>query len=612
MDLDRNVVIETSTGPTLVILSATQGPAGPAGADGDGAGNAVTVAVGTVTALAPNATPTVTNSGTSADAVFDFGIPAGAAGADGAQGPQGPKGDTGDTGAAGATGATGSTGSQGPQGPKGDTGAAGADGSQGPQGIQGATGSTGPKGDTGDQGIQGPIGLTGADGAQGIQGPKGDTGAAGADGATGPKGDTGDQGIQGPQGPSGGSTNWRGAWSSASTYAVYDAVSYLGSSYIATASSTNAIPSTTPADWQLLAQAGADGATGATGADGSQGPQGIQGVAGTAGSDGAAATVAVGTVTTGAAGSSAVIVNAGTSSAATLNFTIPKGDKGDTGSTGTAGTPGTPGTAATVAVGTVTTGAAGSSAVVTNSGTSSAAVLDFTIPQGIQGTAGSGGSSGPSMIVPRDLNWHIAVVYPEANGFSTVGMYLGNSSAGATYSQGIDPAGYVYATYPSGTTANTSLGIVSVKSILAGKNPSYRTIYTLLANTNVQCYLGLATYVNATIATSNLLSGGIGFVGFRYFSSADGGNWAAYIGNGTSCTVADTGVAVDTTQMQVFDVIWVAGVPQFYINCVRVAAGISTAYLPGPTEAIGAIAIHANTTTASISSNVFQLYQGAN
>ena len=48
------------------------------------------------------------------------------------------------------------------------------------------------------------------------------------------------------------------------------------------------------------------------------------------------------------------------------------------------------GDAATVTVGTVTTGAAGSSAIVTNSGTSSAAVLNFTIPRGNTGAAGSG------------------------------------------------------------------------------------------------------------------------------------------------------------------------------------------------------------------------------
>lgn len=40
-------------------------------------GPAATIAVGTVTALAPDATPTVVNSGTNLNAVFDFGFPSG-------------------------------------------------------------------------------------------------------------------------------------------------------------------------------------------------------------------------------------------------------------------------------------------------------------------------------------------------------------------------------------------------------------------------------------------------------------------------------------------------------------------------------------------------------
>ncbi len=53
------------------------------------------------------------------------------------------------------------------------------------------------------------------------------------------------------------------------------------------------------------------------------------------------------------------------------------------------------GDAATVSVGTTTTLPAGSSATVTNSGTSSAAVFDFGIPKGADG---SGGASGVSSV----------------------------------------------------------------------------------------------------------------------------------------------------------------------------------------------------------------------
>ena len=145
------------------------------------------------------------------------------------------------------------------------------------------------------------------------------------------------------------------------------------------------------------------------------GEQGPQGDPGPAGADGAAATITVGSVTTGAAGTQASVTNAGTSSAAVLNFTIPRGAKGDKGekgergpqgeqgpagadgadgARGPQGPAGADGAAATIAVGTVTTGAAGSKAIVTNEGTSSAAVFNFTIPQGAKGAKGDKGEKG--------------------------------------------------------------------------------------------------------------------------------------------------------------------------------------------------------------------------
>ena len=198
-------------------------------------------------------------------------------------------------------GPVGPQGPQGPQGPKGDTG------DRGPQGLTGATGPQGPQGLTGPQG---PQGLTGPQGPRGVQGPQGAKGDTGATGATGPAGPTGPQGPTGPKGD-----------------------------------------------------------TGATGPTGPQGP---------------AATITVGTTTTGNPGTNASVTNSGTSSAAVFNFTIPRGN------TGATGPQGPDGDAATIAVGTVTTGAPGTNATVVNSGTSSAAVFDFTIPRGDKGESGSG------------------------------------------------------------------------------------------------------------------------------------------------------------------------------------------------------------------------------
>ena len=112
-----------------------------------------------------------------------------------------------------------------------------------------------------------------------------------------------------------------------------------------------------------------------------QGIQGIQweqwiqweqGIQGEQGVQWDAATITVWTTTTWEPGTNASVTNSGTSSAAVFNFTIPKGAKWDTGNTWTA---------ATISVGSTTTWDAGTSASVVNSWTSSAAVLDFTIPK---------------------------------------------------------------------------------------------------------------------------------------------------------------------------------------------------------------------------------------
>lgn len=83
----------------------------------------------------------------------------------------------------------------------------------------------------------------------------------------------------------------------------------------------------------------------------------------------------------------------------------PKGDDGDQGLPGQQGNPGLQGDAATVAVGSTTTLAPGSSATVTNSGDSAAAVFNFGIPegdagqQGLKGDTGDPGDDGPSVTI---------------------------------------------------------------------------------------------------------------------------------------------------------------------------------------------------------------------
>lgn len=74
------------------------------------------------------------------------------------------------------------------------------------------------------------------------------------------------------------------------------------------------------------------------------------------------------------------------------------GKDGNDGLPGKDGDNGLPGTSATISIGTVETGAAGSQASVINAGTETAAILNFTIPQGLSGDGGSS-SSGCGMFV---------------------------------------------------------------------------------------------------------------------------------------------------------------------------------------------------------------------
>lgn len=115
-------------------------------------------------------------------------------------------------------------------------------------------------------------------------------------------------------------------------YSLNDAVIWQGSSYVSLQGpNAGNTPSFSPTFWGLVAAAGTDGAPGAPGANGATGAMGPSGPSGNA------ATVQVGSVTTAAAGTQASVVNTGTSSAAVLNFTIPQGAQGVPGSGGGSG-----------------------------------------------------------------------------------------------------------------------------------------------------------------------------------------------------------------------------------------------------------------------------------
>jgi hypothetical protein len=267
----------------------------------------------------------------------------GSKGADGAQGPVGP---TGSAGADGAAVNRGYDGCQGPAGPTGSVGGVGPVGSKGDKGDQGVsiqlkgTSATfqllpqngNVQGDAyvvqfdGDLYVWSGTGWVNAGQIIGFAGSKGDTGPVGSTGGTGYQGCKGDVGPTGPAGSKGdkgdtGETTYRGYNGCKGDVGATGPVGSKGDK-------------------------GDTGPVGSTGATGNDGPQGIKGYDGCKGATGPtggtgltgpAGTITVGTLAAGAAGSTPVITNSGTSTAATLNFTIPigytgcKGDKGDTG-----------------------------------------------------------------------------------------------------------------------------------------------------------------------------------------------------------------------------------------------------------------------------------------
>lgn len=335
------------------------------------------------------------------------------------------------------------------------------------------TGSTGGPGQDGQDGVglesitqltADTILVTLTDGS--TQGPF--TLPAGPAGQTGEPGLSGQDGVDGRDGVDGN--------------AGVDGVDGVGIAVITQLDATTArITLTDTSSYDLTLPAGPQGQPGATGETGAAGPAGSaatvsvgtvttgaagssvsinnsgtssaailnftipRGDTGAAGPAGSAATVAVGTITTGAAGSSASITNAGTSSAAVFNFIIPRGDTGATGPAGAA---------ASVAVGTVTTGTAGSSASVSNSGTSSAAVLNFVIPRGDTGATGAAGANGksilyglgnPSSFIGTDGDWYID------NSSETNPVFWGPKAAGAWPASGNSLVGPTGPTGPQGS-----------------------------------------------------------------------------------------------------------------------------------------------------------------
>lgn len=132
----------------------------------------------------------------------------------------------------------------------------------------------------------------------------------------------------------------------------------------------------------------------------------------------------------------------------------PRGIQGEQGERGVQGAQGPAGTAATITIGNVTTSAPGTSASVTNRGTSSAAVLDFVLPKGKDGADGgvtvdeelSSTSTNP---VQNKVIYNALLNKVGTDIFT--GFTLMGATAPITWRQGSQPVGSINASNYTGT-----------------------------------------------------------------------------------------------------------------------------------------------------------------
>lgn len=137
-----------------------------------------------------------------------------------------------------------------------------------------------------------------------------------------------------------------------------------------------------------------------------------------------------------------------------IEVLVDKGVEGAQGPVGPQGPQGPQGTAATVTAGTTTTGLAGTNAIVTNSGTSSAAVFDFTIPRGDTGATGAGVATGGTtgQFLQKASNANYDTTWATITGTL---VYQGSWNASTntpTLTSSVGTNGYYYVVGTSGST----------------------------------------------------------------------------------------------------------------------------------------------------------------
>lgn len=164
------------------------------------------------------------------------------------------------------------------------------------------------------------------------------------------------------------------------------------------------------------------------------------------GDKGDAATITIGDVESG---ETASVTNVGSSTDAIFNFTFPKGDDGD---------------AATIAVGTVTSGA---NASVINAGTSSNAVFNFVLPKGDQGDPGTG----LTLLGQYDTLADLEVAHP--TGQRGNAYFVGDEDEGVVYLWNPDESEWTNVGSLKGAKGDTgATPSFSIGTVTSGQSPA--------------------------------------------------------------------------------------------------------------------------------------------
>lgn len=226
---------------------------------------------------------------------------------------------------------------------------------------------------------------------------------------------------------------------------------------------------------------------------------------GSVGATGSAATITVGSTTTGAAGSSASVSNSGTSSAAVLDFTIPRGD---TGATGSAGTPGSMAKMAQI----VTTG---SQATITFSSIAQTST-DLMIVLSGRDTATASGNLGVRLQINGDAtsaNYTQEIFHEEVNATNnggnnaaaTTGFFCGRIPGSSSNANAVGQTTVMLANYTRTTFYKTMTGwygsYFGNNAVPLNSGNDFGVWKSTAAITSLTLTAGGTAFVDGTVAT---------------------------------------------------------------------------------------------------------------